>query len=91
MKSDEHGVPHVHARYAEHSASIAIENLDVLGGFLPRRALEMAREWAASHRPELSQNWERARASEPVEAIEPRQLIRTSPPKCPQRIRGMTT
>jgi hypothetical protein len=39
MYYEEHGLPHFHARYAEHDASIAIDTLEILGGSLPRRAL----------------------------------------------------
>lgn len=70
MYYDEHGVPHFHARYAEHDASIAIDTLEILGGSLPRRALTLVREWAEQHREELEANWERARDEQPLEAIE---------------------
>lgn len=67
----EHGVPHFHVRYAEHNASVAIETLEVLGGSLPSRALSLVSEWAALHRDELAANWERARAEDPLEAVDP--------------------
>ena len=67
----EHGVPHFHARLAEHDASIAIEDLSVLEGSLPPRALRLVREWAALHRVELEQNWRRARAEDPLSEIDP--------------------
>jgi Domain of unknown function (DUF4160) len=35
MYHREHGVPHFHALYGEHEASIAIETLDPLYGNLP--------------------------------------------------------
>jgi hypothetical protein len=67
----EHGVPHFHAVYAGHDASIAIASLDVLAGSLPDRALRLVHEWAEFHRAELEANWRRARDSEPLEPIEP--------------------
>jgi hypothetical protein len=67
----EHGVPHFHARYAEHDASVAIDTLDVLEGSLPRPTLGLVREWAELHRDELTANWERARDKDPLEEINP--------------------
>ena len=67
----EHGVPHFHALYAGHDASIAIETLEVLGGSLPDRALRLVREWAKLHRDELEDDWRRARDHEPLSRIPP--------------------
>lgn len=71
MYYEEHGRSHFHVRYAEHDASIAIDNLDVLGGSLPHKSLTLVREWARLHRDELEVNWERARAEQSLLAIEP--------------------
>jgi hypothetical protein len=67
----EHGVPHFHVRYAEHDASISIDDLNVLEGSLPMRALNLALEWAEQHRAELVANWDRARSKDPLEEIDP--------------------
>lgn len=67
----EHGVPHFHALYAEHEAAIAIEDLQILGGSLPDRALRLVREWAALHESELFADWELARNGEPLRRISP--------------------
>jgi hypothetical protein len=71
MYYKEHGVPHFHARYAGHVASISIDTLEVLGGSLPRRALRLVREWGMLHEEELAANWERARNEAALETIEP--------------------
>jgi hypothetical protein len=71
MYHREHGVPHFHAVYAEHRASIAIETLEILGGSLPDRAYRFVREWADLHRDELAANWERARAGDRLDPIDP--------------------
>jgi hypothetical protein len=71
MYYEEHGRPHFHARYAEHDASIGIDELDVLQGSLPFRKLALVREWADLHRNELRANWERARREQPLISIEP--------------------
>ena len=67
----EHGVPHFHATYGEHRASIAIDGLEILGGSLPARAYGFVREWAELHHDELVANWHRARNAQPLEPIEP--------------------
>jgi hypothetical protein len=53
MYHREHGVPHFHAAYSGHRASISIDTLEVLGGSLPDRALRLVREWAELHREEF--------------------------------------
>jgi hypothetical protein len=58
MFYDDHAPPHFHVQYSEFKAEIAIETLQVLAGRLPRRALTMTLEWAASHQGVLHENWE---------------------------------
>jgi hypothetical protein len=45
--------------------------LELLEGFLPKRALALAHEWAELHRSELMENWQRARNKEPLLDIDP--------------------
>jgi hypothetical protein len=71
MYYNDHSPPHFHAKYAEHEAKVAIETLELEEGNLPRRALAMVLEWAALHRAELWDNWERAREGQPLVQIEP--------------------
>jgi hypothetical protein len=67
----DHPPAHIHAAYAGHVAEIAIESLELLGGWLPPRALRLVSEWATVHRDELQRNWDRARAHEALEPIDP--------------------
>lgn len=67
----DHEPAHFHALYGEHEALIEIETLALLRGFLPRRAMALVLEWAAAHRPELRQDWLRARAGEMLAPIAP--------------------
>lgn len=71
MYFDEHGVPHFHAIYGNDEAIMAIETLEIIEGGLPRRAVGFVLEWAAQHRHELRDNWERARRHEALLPIEP--------------------
>jgi hypothetical protein len=71
MYHREHGVPHFHAHYGEHRASISIDPVEVLGGALPVQALRLVRRWAMLHKAELLENWNRAQRREALERIEP--------------------
>ena len=53
MFFNDHPPPHFHARYGEFEATVEIYTLEVLEGQLPRRALNLVREWAMIHREEL--------------------------------------
>lgn len=67
----EHGRPHFHALYAEHEAVIDIQELRILRGSLPRRALALVLEWASDHREDLMENWELCRRLKPPKSIPP--------------------
>lgn len=71
MYFGDHAPPHFHAEYAEHEARVAIENLAVISGGLPPRAMGLVVEWATLHRHELQNLWERARKLEPLGRIAP--------------------
>lgn len=58
MFYNDHPPPHFHVEHGEFKAEMAIETLQVLAGRLPRHALGMTREWTASHRAELLDDWE---------------------------------
>ena len=67
----DHGPPHFHARYGGEKASITIEDLSILAGRLPPRALGLVVEWAALHKEELEEAWRKASENEPLDPIEP--------------------
>lgn len=66
----EHGVPHFHARYGEHEASVEIESGLVRGDF-PARALGLVLEWRVIHKAELLERWQAARDRRPLQSIAP--------------------
>jgi hypothetical protein len=63
--------PHFHARHAEGSAKIRIDQVEVLDSSLPRRQLRLVLAWAELHQDELLENWRLARAGETLREIEP--------------------
>ena len=67
----DHQPPHFHARYAEHHAVIAIDDLTVLVGALPSTALELVTESATLHRDELAADWECVISGTPPDPIKP--------------------
>lgn len=65
----EHPPPHFHASYQRYRALISIETGAIIHGSLPPGTYRIIREWAARHRAELMENWERARAKRPPQRI----------------------
>jgi hypothetical protein len=45
--------------------------LEVVKGFLPRRAMVMVLEWANEHRAELMEAWNKCAHMQPPKKIEP--------------------
>jgi len=71
MYFGDHNPPHFHVRYGAQRALIDIDRLAVLRGKLSPRALGLVVEWGLAHRPELRDNWRRARALEALLPIDP--------------------
>lgn len=57
IDTQHHHLPHLHARYAEFEASIAIADGEVLAGELPKKQLRLVQAWIELHRDELSADW----------------------------------
>jgi hypothetical protein len=73
MFYNDHAPPHFHAVYGDHEATIRIDQVGLLEGKLPARALSMVIEWAVIHQEELRQNWNRLRDKQPLTKIAPLQ------------------
>jgi len=71
MFHSDHAPPHFHVRYGDQRALVAIQTLTVLRGKISPRALGLVVEWAARHERELMEDWELARAQQPLRPIEP--------------------
>lgn len=71
MFYNDHPPPHFHVRYGGQRAVIGIEDLALLHGSLSPRVLGLVVEWAALHRRELLDNWNRARMQSPLNRVDP--------------------
>lgn len=71
MYFDDHGPPHFHARHADGEAKVRIDTLEVIESTLDRRHVRFVLAWAELHRDELADNWQRARAGETLQEIDP--------------------
>lgn len=71
MYFNDHYPAHFHAQYGEFSAKITIDNIGLLDGYLPPKALALVVEWAMMHQKELKENWEKMLRKEPFKAIAP--------------------
>jgi hypothetical protein len=67
----DHNPPHFHVRYGSHKAAIAINDLSLLDGNLPPRALGLVIEWASKHAVELMDDWDKAMQNQQPRPIEP--------------------
>ncbi|OGT53715.1 MAG: transcriptional regulator, partial [Gammaproteobacteria bacterium RIFCSPHIGHO2_12_FULL_41_15] len=57
--------------YSEHKATFNIEKLELMEGFLPRRATELVLDWAELHQTELMNDWNLCQSHEQPHKIEP--------------------
>jgi hypothetical protein len=71
MYFDDHDPPYFHARHATGEAKVEIESLEVMDSTLERRQLRFVLAWAELHQDALLANWQRARAGETLQDIEP--------------------
>lgn len=69
--TDRHHLPHVHVKYGEHTAVIAIGSLETLRGELPANKLRLVLAWMEIHQEELLANWELASNGESLFKIDP--------------------
>ncbi len=71
MYYDDHNPPHFHAEYAGYKSLVDIQRGCVIRGALPDRQLKFVLAWCEMHRDELMQNWELAKAAQPLQRIAP--------------------
>ena len=68
---DDHGEPHFHAYYGEHSAKFSIASGEIIVGSLPKRASHLVSAWMKLHTKELEADWELAKQHKVLQFIEP--------------------
>lgn len=68
---NDHPPAHFHAIYGSHEAIIEIETSEIIAGSLPLGADSLVKQWIELHRNELKEDWELARAKQPLRSIDP--------------------
>ena len=53
-----HHIPHFHAYYQEQVGIYSLDNLELIGGILPRRQQRLVEAWAELHLAELLADWQ---------------------------------
>lgn len=71
--NEQHHTPHIHVRYQNSKAALAIDDGRVLAGDFPPRQLRMVQVWIDLHRDELLADWELAANGEEPFRIPPLQ------------------
>jgi len=71
--ASKHKRPHIHVRYQEHKAALAISNGHILSGSFPKTKLKMVQVWMELHREELMANWMLAKSGQDPYKINPLQ------------------
>ena len=71
MYYNDHAPSHFHVRYGEQKATVGIESLTILQGWLSPRTMGMVVEWAALRRQELRDDWDLAPRQEPLRKVKP--------------------
>ena len=71
MFYQEHEPPHFHAEHQNQQAKCNFEGEIIAGYIRSRTARALIRRWALSHRRELEANWEKMKAGQALDQIEP--------------------
>jgi len=71
MSFRDHVAPHFHVTYGDFKATIDIRKVMLLGGSLPRRALNLALDWTELHQTELLENWQLCAAMQNPQPVSP--------------------
>ena len=71
VDNKQHHRPHVHAKYQEHEAVIAISDGKLLEGRLPPAKMRLLLAWIEIHKDELLADWQLAVTGQQPYKIEP--------------------
>ena len=67
----QHHLPHIHVRYQEQEAVLAIVNGELLDGELKPNKLRLVQAWIEIHREDLMADWLLASQGQTIFAIDP--------------------
>jgi hypothetical protein len=67
----EHAPAHIHVEHCGQRATFDFEGNALAGEIRSRKARQRVRRWILVHHDELEANWEKMKAGEELEAIEP--------------------
>jgi len=70
MYFNDHNPPHFHAKYSGYEGLFNFDGT-LIEGELPNRASKFVKEWISYHKPELEDNWEKAKSGQPLDYIAP--------------------
>ena len=71
IDNKQHNRPHIHVKYQEHEAVVAIPDGGVLEGQIPRNKMKLVQAWIEIHEDELMADWELAVNGQSLYKIEP--------------------
>lgn len=71
LDNKRHNLPHIHARYGEFEAAIAIIDGEILSGEMPRKQLRLIQAWIELNREALDADWTLAIGGENPFKIQP--------------------
>jgi hypothetical protein len=71
VDNKQHHRPHIHVKYQEYEAVVAIPDGEVLEGKIPRNKMKLVQAWIEIHQDELVADWELAVSGQPLYKIEP--------------------
>jgi hypothetical protein len=69
--NQKHHRPHIHCKYAEYRAILALDDGEVLEGELPRAKMKLVQAWMEIHKDELMADWQMAVEGQKPFSIDP--------------------
>ena len=61
-----HGLPHIHARFNQYEVSISILSGEILAGNIPNKNLKIAQKWVLNNQWKLLDDWKNLVISAPT-------------------------
>ncbi len=71
LDNRKHHTPHIHVKYQDHEAVIAIPNGELLEGEIPSNKMKLVQAWIEIHQEDLIADWELAINGENIFKIDP--------------------